>query len=85
MTAEPRDYCMTCGTTQPVKSQRFPSGTEWRCAVCNAQTDFDHDEDYDDYSEAVGSCENCGTNLYADDDPELCDQCLFYAAERSDE
>lgn len=37
---------------------------------------LDHD---DDYSEPVGSCEWCGTNLYEDDDEELCDQCLWHA------
>lgn len=52
------------------------------------EDDWDMDEDdweddqYDDpwddeYDEPVGSCENCNTNLYADDDPELCDQCLW--------
>lgn len=82
---QPTDYCVTCGKTQPVRSQRFPSGTEWRCEVCNMQTDFDHDEDYEDDNEPCGSCDNCGVNLYPDDDPELCDQCLFYASDRSDD
>ena len=38
------------------------------------------DELDDDYygCEPVGSCEECGTNLYPDDDPELCDQCFWY-------
>lgn len=31
----------------------------------------------DPYDEPVGSCEQCGTNLYAEDDPEYCDQCLW--------
>lgn len=34
-----------------------------------------HDDDPED--EPVGSCEECGTNIYADDDEELCDQCLW--------
>ena len=33
----------------------------------------------DEYPEPVGSCEWCGTNLYPDDDDELCDQCLWHA------
>lgn len=40
-----------------------------------------NEEEYDDFDgdcfEPVGSCEECGTNLYEDDDPELCDQCLW--------
>ena len=31
----------------------------------------------DDDGEPVGSCEECGTNLYAEDDAKLCGQCLF--------
>lgn len=31
----------------------------------------------DDYSEPVGSCEQCGVNLYEEDDDEYCDQCLW--------
>lgn len=35
--------------------------------------------DIDDlYDEPVGSCEQCGTNLYDEDDPEYCDQCLWW-------
>lgn len=35
------------------------------------------DEDDDDYSEPIGSCEQCGVNLYQEDDLEYCDQCLW--------
>lgn len=44
------------------------------------EDDWDMDEDDwedDQWDEPVGSCENCNTNLYAEDDPELCDQCLW--------
>lgn len=43
--------------------------------------DFDDCPDFydDDYAEPIGSCEWCGTNLYADDDDELCDQCLWHS------
>ena len=39
----------------------------------------DPDAWYDDDPEddPVGSCDECGTNLYAEDDEELCDQCLW--------
>lgn len=44
--------------------------------------DFDYPDDYvpleDESREPVGSCEWCGTNLYEDDDDELCDQCLWH-------
>lgn len=33
------------------------------------------------YSEPVGSCEWCGTNLYEDDDEDLCGQCAWHAAQ----
>lgn len=41
--------------------------------------DGTHYPEFDDdpYDEPVGSCEECGTNLYAEDDPEYCDQCLW--------
>jgi hypothetical protein len=35
------------------------------------------DGDDDPYDEPVGSCEECGTNLYVEDDQEYCDQCLW--------
>lgn len=39
----------------------------------------DADSHYDDdpADEPVGSCDECGTNLYPEDDEELCDQCLW--------
>jgi len=40
----------------------------------------------DGYMEPVGSCEWCGTNLYEDDDEDLCNQCAWHAAQnRGDE
>jgi len=33
----------------------------------------------DDHDEPIGSCEWCGTNLYPDDDEDLCDQCAWAA------
>lgn len=35
------------------------------------------DEPDDDYNEPIGSCEQCGVNLYEEDDEEYCDQCLW--------
>lgn len=38
------------------------------------------DEDWDSSSEPVGSCDECGTNLYADDEWDgLCNQCAWLA------
>ena len=34
------------------------------------------DDEADD--EPVGSCDNCGVNLYHDDDENYCDQCLWW-------
>lgn len=40
----------------------------------------------DDYGEPIGSCDECGTNLYEDDcyihqGDELCGQCYWWATE----
>jgi NAD-dependent SIR2 family protein deacetylase len=64
------------------------SGTEWICAVCGWQVDFDYADDFDDDGEPVGSCEECGCNVYDPDSPFLCDQCewsLSMGASRSNE
>ncbi len=34
-------------------------------------------EDEDGMGEPVGSCDECCVNLYEDDDPFYCDQCLW--------
>lgn len=44
------------------------------------------DDDFDACSDAIGSCDECGTNLYEDDcyyinGGELCGQCAWYALE----
>ena len=73
-----RDFCGMCDKVQECKMVKHVSGTETLCCTCGHQVDFDIDEEFeDDYNEPVGSCENCGTNLYEDDDNELCDQCLW--------
>lgn len=43
------------------------------------ENDWDgvYPDDYDEWNEPVGSCEQCGTNLYEEDDEEYCDQCLW--------
>lgn len=38
-----------------------------------------YDDEYDD--EPCGSCENCGCNLYPEDDFHLCDQCQWLIEE----
>lgn len=35
----------------------------------------------EDDAEPVGSCDNCGTDLFPWDDPELCEQCEWYASQ----
>lgn len=44
-----------------------------------AENDYDGDFE-DDWDEPVGSCDECGTNLYNGDDPDLCEQCLWAAS-----
>ena len=40
----------------------------------------EYDDDEEDDSEPVGSCIECGCNLYIDDDLDewMCDQCLWW-------
>ncbi len=88
-----REFCCRCSITQDCKLISDANGVGTYCCECNHLVDYDHDDDFDDdeddwemdeddweddqYDEPVGSCENCNTNLYAEDDPELCDQCLW--------
>lgn len=71
------EYCPRCQCVQPVKAVRGPMASEWSCAVCHYQHDVEFYDDEDD-NEPVGSCDNCGTNLYPHDDDVLCDQCLWH-------
>ena len=43
--------------------------------------DLDEMPDLDEWEEPKGSCDNCGTNLYADDGDFLCGQCEWFAAQ----
>ena len=72
------EYCPRCMSVQPVKVVRCATYAEWKCKNCDWQHDcetYDCDED----NEPVGSCDNCGTNLYRTDDDYFCDQCLWHA------
>ena len=73
-----QEFCFRCERVTQSTQKDHASGTEWICLNCGNQVDFEHsDSDMDDYDCPVGSCCDCGTNLYEDDDPELCDQCLW--------
>lgn len=78
-----QDYCFRCNGLTPNHSQRGPGRTTYHCSVCGSQTDADYDDDYGDEAdfEPTGSCDNCGTNLYADDADDLCGQCEWFAAQ----
>ncbi len=77
----PGDQCPRCGAL----------GVEWDetgCAVCDADPGLREDssgdgfEPDDGYTEPVGSCDECGCNLYQDDEWDgLCNQCAWYAAQ----
>lgn len=42
--------------------------------------DFDHDDlDADERCEPVGSCDECGSDIYDDDWNGLCEQCAWHA------
>lgn len=77
------EYCFKCKQVTETKSVSHPSGVEFTCAECGWQVDYLHDEyDYDPCNEPIGSCEDCGTNIYEDEDDGsgLCDQCQWYIA-----
>lgn len=40
-----------------------------------SEPEIDDDQGYND--EPIGSCEECGCNLYPEDDFHLCDQCQW--------
>ena len=64
-----RFECVTCGQ-QPV---RHP---DQQCSAC-----FHADTDDGDTSEPIGSCDECGGNLYGDEEEYdgMCSQCAWYA------
>jgi len=84
-----REFCYHCGKVTATNPVKVTAGFDYRCAVCGHTVDQDFDEDYfDDDNEPIGSCEECGTNLYPGDDCDeagdgLCDQCAFYRAHGS--
>lgn len=71
-----RDYCSECKLVTDCRVVHHANGDETICLRCESQVDFDFQDD-EPHEEAVGSCEVCGTNLYLEDDDELCDQCLW--------
>ena len=87
--------CIDCGTLLLEWDYYSASGDGPFCAFHADAHDRgeDDDDDYfdDDFfegddGEPVGSCENCGSNLYADDDDqdELCDQCYWWATKATE-
>ena len=73
-----RDFCYRCDGVTECRLVKHRWGTETLCKVCGWQVDFDIDEEFEEGNpEPVGSCEDCGTNLYESDDFEYCDQCLW--------
>ena len=56
------------------------------CMSCGAHfapyMDDDYDDARDEDNEPVGSCEECGTNLYPDDEWDgLCNQCYWLSSQ----
>lgn len=75
------DYCVKCDRVQPVRAVSCPTMTSYHCEVCGTQTDADYD--FGDYgepnNEPIGSCDECGTNLYEDDEYNgMCGQCYWF-------
>lgn len=61
-------FCIACGEN-PVKTHFS------RCFECLNESLDKYEDD-----EVIGSCDRCGTNLYAPDDvgASTCDQCLWW-------
>ena len=49
-----------------------------RYPVRNSNRDFLQDEDLDSGGFSLGSCDNCGCNLYEDDSDCYCEQCEWW-------
>lgn len=71
MSDEPR-YCAVCAI-------ELFAGDNRCCPDCCG--DYDDVVETDEWDEPVGSCDNCGTNLYDDDADDLCSQCEWFAAQ----
>lgn len=62
-----------CGSGREPHDWR-ESGYGWECRVCGTEMDLTEDD-----AEPIGSCDNCGANVYAGGvDEDLCDQCAWY-------
>ena len=82
-----KDFCYQCNAVVTVNMVEHANWTEWNCTECGGQTDWlaeDDEEHWEDkasepigFCEPIGSCRNCRCNLYCDDDPEYCDECLL--------
>jgi len=74
------EYCGHCQRVTESRSVSHDSGVEWLCVECGAQVDFDFIEWDEDDDDIVGSCDECGGNIYEqeDDGTGLCDQCSWY-------
>jgi hypothetical protein len=47
---------------------------------------YEYERGLDEYDDSpIGSCCNCGTNLYKDDASDLCGQCEWFAAQNMPE
>lgn len=92
---EEPDYggCVNCGVPLWCETAYVSESGDgyfcWRCVRDENMADQRGDDDScfddpwfdEDDGEPLGSCENCGSDLYADDDldNELCDQCSWWA------
>ncbi|MDY3555320.1 hypothetical protein R5W24_004462 [Gemmata sp. JC717] len=85
-----RPACPHCFTALQVCADWDDERGEWVCHHSeNALPDYEREgaepDDFgEDDNEPVGSCDECGSDIYPTDlDDALCDQCLYYA-ERGD-
>jgi Zn finger protein HypA/HybF involved in hydrogenase expression len=74
----PFPWCMTCG------NELRALNSVGECGRCIGERLYDalRPDDIDDDCEPTGSCDECGTNLYRDDDWDgLCSQCAWLAGQ----
>ena len=73
--------CVDCGVASGPLHPLDGEHAGWLCPACYAVLNDCLDEE-DEYDEPVDSCDECGTNIYADEDDGsgLCGQCQWRAS-----
>lgn len=79
--------CPHCNSPEADCARYIDAQMAWVCEATNKELPDDVGDNSGDDDEPTGSCDECGADLFSDDDDALCDQCLYYAelAQRDDD